>query len=132
MDMKAGCSSSVVALLLLVIPRPAIAQQSMCAPVSNNPLVMESLCRDVPPAQPAPAVQKVNRAKSGQNLLTLSIEEINRMKLSDPPMIRLGDALVFEANEGGFLLEIFLSNGKEIVTVEDGPSTMLGWKKARI
>jgi len=130
--MKARCSSSVVALLLLVIPRPAIAQQSMCAPVSSNPLVMENLCNDAPAARTMPTVQKVNRAKPGQNLLTLSVEEINRMKLSDPPMIRLGDALVFEANRGGFLLEIFLSNGKEIVTVEDGPSMVLGWKKGRV
>ncbi len=74
---------------------PAKAQQSICTPVSNNPLVMENLCNDVPRAEAVPAVQTTSASGPAQNLLTLTAAEINSARLDDPPMIRLGDALVF-------------------------------------
>lgn len=111
------------------------AQQPMCAPVSNNPLVMENLCNDTPRAEAVPAIQRMDAPKPAQNLLTLTAKEINSAKLNDPPMIRLGDALVFEANRSDFVLEIYLSNGKEIVTQPltkaDAESTVVVWRKGR-
>src|SRR6476646_7050761 len=110
-------------------------EQSMCAPVSNNPLVMENLCNDSPSAVAMPAIQEIDASKPAQNLLTLTVAEINSMRLTDPPMIRMGDALTFEANRADFLLEIYLSNGKEIVTQPQIPSgaesAVVGWKKGR-
>src|SRR4029077_5626322 len=98
-------------------------------------LVMENLCNDTPKAEAVPAVQRMSTSKPAQNLLTLAAEEINTARLNDPPMIRLGDALVFEANRGDFVLEIYLSNGKEIVTQPqtraDAESTVVGWRKGR-
>ena len=71
--------------------------------------------------------------KPVHNLLTLSVDEINSAKLNDPPMILIGDALVFEANRSDFILEVYLSNGKEIVTQpqSDGESTIVAWRKGR-
>jgi len=110
-------------------------QQSMCAPVSNNPLVMENLCNDAPGSVAMPAIQEIDASKPAQNLLTLTAAQINSMRLTDPPMIRMGDALTFEANRADFLLEIYLSNGKEIVAQPQLPSgaesAIVGWKKGR-
>src|SRR5437016_1059702 len=107
---------SLIVFAFIIGLMPANAQQSMCAPVSNNPLVMENLCNDAPRAKAVPAVQKISSSREAQNLLTLTAEEINSARLDDPPMIRLGDALVFEANRGDFILELYLTSGKEIVT----------------
>jgi RHS repeat-associated protein len=118
-----------------VLTCTALAQQSMCAPVSNNPLVMENLCNDAPRAEAVPAVQKMGASRPAQNLLTLTAAEINSMRLDNPPMIRVGDALVFEANRSDFVLELYLSNGKEIVTQPltqaDAENTLVAWKKGR-
>jgi RHS repeat-associated protein len=121
--------------LLLSAQLPLKAQQSMCAPVSNNPLVMENLCNDAPRAQAVPAIQKTEVSQSTQNLLTLTAADINSMRLTEPPMILMGDVLVFEANREDFILEIFLSNGKEIVSQPQRPGdtqgVSVGWKKGR-
>jgi RHS repeat-associated protein len=119
-----------------VLPSTALAQQSMCAPVSNNPLVMENLCNDAPRPEVVPAVQKMSASRPVQNLLMLTAHDINTMTLDDRPMIRLGDAWVFEANRSDFVLEIYLSNGKEIVvqplTLADAQNTVVGWRKGRV
>lgn len=131
------CLPSLALVLLVFSPYLGVyGQQSMCAPVSNNPMVMEMLCNDTPRAEAVPAVQKTGiSSKTAQNLLTLTAADINSMRLTEPPMIRMGDVLVFEANRNDFVLEIYLSNGKEIVTEprspEDAQSVVVGWKKGR-
>jgi RHS repeat-associated protein len=96
---------------------------------------MESLCNDAPRTVAVPAVQRTSASKPAQNLLTLTVPEINSMRLNDPPMIRVGDALIFEANRSDFTLELFLSNGKEIVTEPltkaDAENTIVAWRKGR-
>jgi RHS repeat-associated protein len=107
----------------------------MCAPVSNNPLVMENLCNDAPRAQALPATQKNGVSKPAQESLTLTAAQINSMRLTESPIILMGDVLVFEANREDFVLEIYLSNGKEIVTqpqvAADAQGVVVGWKKGR-
>jgi len=121
--------------LLLLVQLQLKAQQSMCAPVSNNPLVMENLCNDAPRAQALPSTQKNGVSKPAQESLTLTAAQINSMRLTESPIILMGDVLVFEANRADFLLEIYLSNGKEIVTQPQIPSgaesAVVGWKKGR-
>jgi len=107
----------------------------MCAPVSNNPLVMENLCNDAPRAQALPATQKNGVSKPAQESLTLTAAQINSMRLTESPIILMGDDLVFEANREDFVLEIYLSNGKEIITqpqvAADAQGVVVGWKKGR-
>lgn len=137
MRFKAYLSSAVFGSLAILVvgSTTAYTQTSMCAPVSNNPLVMENLCNEAPRAEAVPAIQRMNAPKPALNLLVLTASEISSMKLNDPPMIRLGDALVFEANRSDFVLEIYLSNGKEIVTqpqtMAEAENTGVGWKKGR-
>lgn len=133
MNLQVRCCFYSAVLLALATPLSTNAQQSMCAPVSNNPLVMENLCNDVRRADAVPAVQEMHGAKPAQNALTLSVDEINSAKLNDPPMILIGDALLFEANRSDFILEISLSNGKEIVTQPraDGENNIVAWRKGR-
>ncbi len=130
-----GWLISFVMLAFTIGLTPANAQQPMCAPVSNNLLVMENLCNETPRAEAVHAGQKVSASWPAQNLLTLTANEINSKKLNDPPMIRLGDVLVFEANRSDFILELYLANGKEIVTQPltktDAESTLVGWRKGR-
>jgi RHS repeat-associated protein len=130
------CLPSFVVLLLVIFSArlQVNGQQSMCAPVSNNPLVMENLCNDVPRVEAVPAVQKTSASKATQNLLTLTAADINSMRLTESPLILMGDVLVFEANRDDFILEIYLSNGKEIVTQPQVPADakgVVGWKKGR-
>jgi hypothetical protein len=69
--------------LLLLVQLQLKAQQSMCAPVSNNPLVMENLCNDAPRAQALPSTQKNGVSKPARESLTLTAAQINSMRLSD-------------------------------------------------
>ena len=114
------CDSSffvVVALALLGSAVSGHAQSSMCAPVSNNPLVMESICNDQPKAEFVPAVlHSTSKSQPSAPLLALTAQEISGMALDDPQMIRPGDVLSFEANRGDFILHTYLSNGRMIVT----------------
>jgi RHS repeat-associated protein len=107
----------------------------MCAPVSNNPLVMESLCSDPPKAEPHPAATSKSSRTSAPSLLTLTAQQVSEMRLDDPPLIRPGDVLAFEANRGDFILHLYLSNGKMIVTQpltrEEAENTMVMWRKGR-
>ena len=128
------CLWSVVFLLITTQLR-VDGQQSMCAPVSNNPLVMENLCNDAGRTQAVPAIHKTSVSKPAQDLLTLTAAEINSMKLTESPMILMGDVLQFEANREDFVLEVYLSNGKEIVIQPQIPANaqdiVVGWKKSR-
>jgi RHS repeat-associated protein len=67
--------------------------------------------------------------------LILTAQDINELRVDDPPMIHPGDALVFEANRGDFVLELYLSNGKEIVTQPltpaDAEGMLVAWRKGR-
>src|SRR5215831_11155720 len=129
MDMQARCSC-LVAFLLLAVRWPATAQQSTCAPVSSNPLVMEALCSNTPRVATAPEM-----SKAAVGSLTLTVEEINLARLHETLAIRSGDALVFEANRTDFVLEIYLSSGREIVTQPGFPAeaenTATVWRKGR-
>lgn len=110
--------------LLILVQLQLRAQQSMCAPVSSNPLVMEALCSNTPRPPSLPAKQ-MSATRAAQSVLALTAEEINRARLHDAPSIRLGDLLVFEANRGDFIFEIHLSNGSKLVL---GPWTQAGAK----
>src|SRR5260370_37255599 len=92
---------------LLVLTPASLAQSSMCTAVSNNPLVMASLCSDPPKAEPVPAAMRSTRPSAP--LLALTAQQISEMRLDNPPMIRPGDVFVFEANRGNFILHIYLS-----------------------
>src|SRR5262249_2088347 len=92
-------------LLTLTFAAAALAQSSLCAPVSNNPRLMANLCSSVPDAEPNPGSAKMLPAKSPELLLTLTVQQINTLVLDDPPTIRFGDTLLFEANRGDFILE---------------------------
>jgi len=111
MEMKTRCSS-LMALLALLIGWPATAQRSLCAPVSNNPLVMEVLCSDASRVVTTPPVL---RPKPAAGPLALTVEEINRARLHGAPPIRMGDTLVFEANRSDFIFELQLSNWHKLM-----------------
>ena len=106
----------------------------MCAPVSNNPLVMENLCNAAPGAQALPAKQ-MRATTEAQSVLALTAEEINRARLHDAPPIRMGDLLVFEANRRDFIFEIRLSNGSKLVlgpwTQTEAKDAVATWGKVR-
>jgi len=74
-------------------------------------------------------------SKAAVGSLTLTVEEINLARLHETPAIRSGDALVFEANRTDFVLEIYLSSGREIVTQPGFPAeaenTATVWRKGR-
>lgn len=121
--------------LLLFIQLQLKAQQSMCAPVSNNPLVMESLCNDALRAQALPAKQ-MSATTTAQSVLALTVEEINRARLHDAPPIRMGDLLFFEANRRDFIFEIQFSSGSRLVlgpwTQTEAKDTVATWGKVRV
>jgi RHS repeat-associated protein len=135
--MNVSWSRSLVVLLLVVLPSAvaSYAQSSACALVSNNPLVLANLCGGIPKTESLPAAEVAISRGSAQPL-TLTAEQINKLVLDDPPAIRSGDALVFEANRGDFILEVLLSNGKEIVTqlLNQGESENMSvaWRKGRV
>jgi hypothetical protein len=101
------CALPSIVLLATV---SACGQPSMCAPVSNNPLVIENLCTPYSESKIVPAVA------TAPALLVLTADEFSGIKLDDPPTIVPGDELVFEANRRDFVLHTQLSNGQEIVT----------------
>src|SRR5436190_13822105 len=108
--------SRCLPLFLLIILSVALspsarAQQSACLPVSNNPLVMADLCSGPPMTGPLPAVLKMNVSKPPRNLQPIAAEAINHMRLVQMPFISKGDALVYEANRGDFILALDVSNG---------------------
>lgn len=131
--MQARCSC-LVALLLVAAGWPATAQQSTCAPVSSNPLVMEALCSDKPGLRVLPAKQ-MSATTAAQSVLALTAEEIDRARLHDAPAIRMGDLLLFEANRRDFIFEILLSNGSELVfgpwTQTEAKDAVANWGKVQ-
>src|SRR5947199_8084701 len=112
--------SRCLPLFLLIILSVALspsarAQQSACLPVSSNPLVMADMCSGPPMTGPLPAVLKMGVSKPPRNLQPIAAGVINHMRLIGSPMIGKGDALVYEANRSDFILELDVSNGKQIV-----------------
>jgi len=107
----------------------------MCAAVSNNPLVMENLCSDPPKAESLPA-KTSKSSRTSALLLVLTAQQVSEMRLDDPPLIRPGDVLTFEANRGDFILHLYLSNGKMIVTQpltrEEVANTTVTWRNINI
>ncbi len=123
---------ALVSGLLVLVPTSG-AQSSMCAAVSNNPLVMGNLCSDPPKAEPIPATIRTTQPSAPS--LTLTAQQISEIRLDNPPMVRPGDVFAFEANSGDFILHIYLSNGKMIVaqplTRGEAENASTGWKKGR-
>lgn len=115
----------------LFLLAPSIGHsQSMCAPVSNNPLVMANLC------SPEPAIERTSPTGPARPPLTLTVEQVDKMVLDSSPFIHPGDFLLFETNRRDFVLHLLLSNGKEIVTQpltrEDAEDTSIAWRQGRI
>src|SRR5205085_4697103 len=102
----------VLPLTILLLPFSSQAQSSMCAPVSNNPLVMANLCSAVPSGTSAPATERTIPANPARPPLILTVEQINRMVLDTAPLIHPGDFLVFEINRRDFVLHVLMSNGE--------------------
>lgn len=105
------------------------AQSVPCPQVSSNPLVMANLCNGAPPVGAVPVASRSGATPT----LVLTAQQVSRMTIDNPPMIRRGDVLVFEANRGDFVLQTYLSNGKMIVTQplgrEDAEDVSITWKK---
>lgn len=129
---------SILSSSLFILPvASAQSISSPCIPgISSNPLVMENLCNEPPKAEAIPAVRRTNAPQQGQPMLMLTADDINSMVLDDPPVIRFGDAWVFEANRSDFILEIYFSNGREIVvqplTLADARNIAVSWRKGRV
>lgn len=122
------------ASVLLMCFAPSINAQSMCFPVSSNPMVMESLCSSAPPAHVENAASSARLdALAVESRLTLTAEQVSDMVVDDPPMIRRGDVIVYEANRRDFVFEILLSDGRTIVTQplthEDAEDSSVSWRK---
>lgn len=118
-------------VFIALLPLSANAQ-SMCNPVSNNPLVMEMLCSEPPKAQAVPATLRTTLPKQPVQLQPITAEAINHMRLVEAPPISNGDVLRYDANRSDFILELFFGNGKEIVvqplTREDAENIQVLWK----
>lgn len=138
-NMKTACLllPSVLFGSVFILP-VAFAQSlpSLCTPgISSNPLVMENLCADLPPAKVVPAVAR-SKALQPNPLLTLAAERLSQIILVDPPTIAPGDVMVFEANRRDFILRTELSNGKEIVVgpmnLKEAEDTSVAWRKGHV
>src|SRR5437762_537755 len=142
-NVRGSITMKVARLLFLCVFLLVFAAQSVilaqswpspCVPgISSNPIVMENLCNEPPPATAVPAVaQPIAPAP----ILTLSAERLSRIQLDDFPTIQPGDIMVFEANRRDFVLRTQISNGKEIVvgpiTVDEAEDTSVAWRKGRV
>ena len=118
--------------------RNATQRQLPCKPF-NGPkslptTAMQASYSGVPAAEAVASVLNLSAQRSSPPL-TLSAQQISEMRVDDPPMVRSGDELDFEANRGDFVLHTYLSNGKEIVTqpltAEDAENVSIAWRKGR-
>jgi len=132
---RSSMLSAVTLVFAVSILSSQAQSQSMCSAVSGNRLVMANLCsNDQPGTQHAPAILHApGKAQPPALKLVLTAQDVSGMVLDDPPAIRPGDILVFEANRADFILQTYLSNGKMIVTQpltkEDAANTTVQWRK---
>ena len=121
-------------VLALSLASATVSQaQSICHPVSNNPLVMQELCSAPQQTEVIPAILKMGLPAHVPNLQSISAESINHMRLVDAPLIGRGDILIYEANRSDFILELVFANGQEIVvqplTTADAENIGIRWKQ---
>lgn len=118
-------------VFIALLPLSANAQ-SMCNPVSKDPLVMQMLCSEPPKAQAVPATLRTTLPKQPLELQPITAETINHTRLVEAPSISNGDILRYEANRSDFIFELFFGNGKEIVvqplTRADAENIEVRWK----
>jgi RHS repeat-associated protein len=122
---------AILASAFFLLPLPGEAQ-SICYPVSNNPLVMENLCNSAPPRPSTSASSGQISAPPTATPHTLTALNINSVVLRNAPPIQAGDNLLMEANRGDFQLALLLDDGKVIVTGPHATTATTAWRTGRI